>query len=122
MVERAIALVRELNQQSTIITERHKFFKLLEVAQNTKERAEAKASKEPTQVPFEGGVVVKNFQEDRLQIIFNEKPSQDVISKLKRNGFKWSPRFMAWQRQLTLNSFYGAAEVIPVTIEQLKKA
>lgn len=122
MVERAIALVRELNQQSSIITERHKFFKLIEVAQNTLQRAEAKASKDPAQVSFDDGVVVKNFQEDRLQIIFKEKPSQDVIAKLKRNGFKWSPRFMAWQRQLTLNSFYGAAEVIPVTVEQLKNA
>lgn len=124
LIARAIAYVRELNTQrpKPIFTERHKFFKLIEVAQNTLQRAEAKASKDPAQVSFDDGVVVKNFQEDRLQIIFKEKPSQDVIAKLKRNGFKWSPRFMAWQRQLTLNSFYGAAEVIPVTVEQLKNA
>ena len=43
------------------------------------------------------------------------------ISNLKHNGFRWSPRFSAWQRQLTDNAFYAVTRVVPVVIEQLRK-
>ena len=79
-------------------------------------------TKEDVEIEFEGGKVVKNFSEDRLQIIFPGKPDSETISKLKSNGFRWSPRFMAWQRQLTDNSYYACARVVPVTVEQLKTA
>lgn len=122
MVEKAIAYVRELNKQSSIITERHKFFKLAEMAKAVCEAQEAKANKEDVEIEFEGGTIVKNFSEDRLQIIFPGKPDSETISKLKSNGFRWSPRFMAWQRQLTSNAYYACARVVPVTVEQLKAA
>lgn len=53
---------------------------------------------------FSGGVIVRNLAEDRLQIIFDEKPDEDTRNKLKSNGFRWSPRNSAWQRQLTPNA------------------
>lgn len=121
-VEKAIAYVRELNKQSSIITERHKFFKLVEMAKVVCKAQEEKTNKEDVEIEFEGGKVVKNFSEDRLQIIFPGKPDSETISKLKSNGFRWSPRFMAWQRQLTDNSYYACARVVPVTVEQLKTA
>lgn len=122
MVEKAIAFIRELNKQSSIITERHKFFKLAEMAKAACEAQEVKADKEDVEIEFEGGKVVKNFSEDRLQIIFPDKPDSETISKLKSNGFRWSPRFVAWQRQLTINAYYACARVVPVTVEQLKQA
>lgn len=122
MVEKAIAYVRELNKQSSIITERHKFFKLAETAKAVCEAQEVKANQEDVEIEFEGGMVVKNFSEDRLQIIFPGKPDAETISKLKSNGFRWSPRFTAWQRQLTLNAYYACARVVSVTVEQLKAA
>lgn len=122
MVEKAIAYVRELNKQSSIITERHKFFKLAETAKAVCEAQEVKANQEDVEIEFEGGMVVKNFSEDRLQIIFPGKPDSETISKLKSNGFRWAPRFMAWQRQLTSNAYYACARVVPVTVEQLKAA
>lgn len=122
MVEKAIAYIRELNKQSSIITERHKFFKLAEMAKSVCEAQEVKANKEDVEIEFEGGKIVKNFSEDRLQIIFPGKPGAETISKLKSNGFRWSPRFMAWQRQLNSNAYYACARVIPVTVEQLKAA
>lgn len=122
MVEKAIAYVRELNKQSSIITERHKFFKLAETAKAVCEAQEVKANQEDVEIEFEGGTVVKNFSEDRLQIIFPGKPDAETISKLKSNGFRWSPRFTAWQRQLTLNAYYACARVVSVTVEQLKAA
>lgn len=122
MVEKAIAYIRELNKQSSIITERHKFFKLAEMAKAACEAQEVKANKEDVEIEFEGGKIVKNFSEDRLQIIFPGKPDSETISKLKSNGFRWAPRSTAWQRQLTLNAYYACARVVPVTVEQLKAA
>jgi len=48
--------------------------------------------------------IVLNYAENRLQIIFPGKPSDEARALLKANGFKWSPRFSAWQRQLTQNA------------------
>ena len=121
IVEKAIAYVRELNKQSSIITERHKFFKLVEMAKAVCEAQEVRLNKEDTEILFEGGRVIKNYSEDRVQIVFDTKPQPDVISNLKHNGFRWSPRFSAWQRQLTNNAYYAVSRVIPITIEQLMK-
>lgn len=121
IVEKAIAYVRELNKQSSIITERHKFFKLKEMAEAVCKVQEVKSNKENAEILFDGGRVIKNYSEDRLQIVFDTKPQPDVISNLKHNGFRWSPRFSAWQRQLTDNAYYAVTRVVPVVIEQLKK-
>ena len=121
IVEKAIAYVRELNKQSSIITERHKFFKLAEIAKAVCEAQEVRSNKEDTEILFDGGRVIKNYSENRVQIVFDTKPQPDVISNLKHNGFRWSPRFSAWQRQLTNNAYYAVSRVIPITIEQLMK-
>lgn len=121
IVEKAIAYVRELNKQSSIITERHKFFKLAEIAKAVCEAQEVRSNKEDTEILFDGGRVIKNYSENRVQIVFDTKPQPDVILNLKHNGFRWSPRFSAWQRQLTNNAYYAVSRVIPITIEQLMK-
>lgn len=108
MVKRAIDCIRHFNEtMSVVITERHKFFKLLEVVEQNKENLSDKAEKESTEIAFKGGKVVNNYQENRIQLIFDEKPSSDLISQLKRSAFKWSPRFGAWQRQMTSNTVYA---------------
>ena len=88
IVENAIAYVRELNKQSSIITERHKFFKLAEMAKAVCEVQEVRSNKEDTEIFFDGGRVIKNYSEDRVQIVFDTKPQPDVISNLKHNGFR----------------------------------
>lgn len=60
---------------------------------------------------FDGGEVVANTEENRLQILFDEKPSEEMRSVLKSNAFKWSPRNVAWQRQLNDNAIYAAGRV-----------
>lgn len=57
---------------------------------------------------FDGGVVEANREENRLQIFFDRKPEEDVRSILKSNGFRWSPKAGAWQRQLNDNTFWVA--------------
>lgn len=48
--------------------------------------------------------IIRNHAEDRLQLVFDGKPNEAVRGLLKSHGFKWSPRFSAWQRQLTANA------------------
>lgn len=114
IVDRAIARVREWNAKCSkpIITERHSFFKLPDVARSIRQKAEETAGRENKEVAFEGGKVVFNYSEDRLQILFDAVPSEEVRSKLKMRAFKWSPRFQAWQRQLTDNAVHAARQVL----------
>lgn len=61
---------------------------------------------------FDGGEVIANHDADRLQIIFDEKPDCEQRARLKKAAFKWSPRFTAWQRQLTRNAVEAAENVL----------
>lgn len=56
--------------------------------------------------------MVKNVELNRLQLLFNEKPSDAVRADLKSNGFKWAPSNSAWQRQLTDNAVSSAERII----------
>ena len=53
---------------------------------------------------FESGKVIANKEVNRLQIVFDEKPEEELRAKLKLNGFKWSPSQKAWQRLLNQNA------------------
>ena len=57
---------------------------------------------------------MRNAEENRLQILFDEIPDADTRDALKSNGFRWSPRNKAWQRQLTQNAEYAARRAWPV--------
>ena len=71
---------------------------------------------------FNGGKVVMNREENRVQIIFDGKPDADVRAALKQNGFRWAPSQGAWQRMLTQNGICAARQVteawMPVESEQ----
>ena len=62
---------------------------------------------------FDGGQVVVNTEENRVQLIYDEKPDADTRAKLKANGFRWAPSQKAWQRQLNSAGMYAAREVAP---------
>lgn len=53
--------------------------------------------------------VVENSGAMRLQLMFDGKPEADTRDKLKANGFRWSRKNMAWQRQLTGNALRALA-------------
>lgn len=61
---------------------------------------------------FNGGKVVMNYEADRIQIMHDVKPTQEVITLMKKNGFKWSPFNKAWQRQITANAIYTTKHLI----------
>lgn len=64
---------------------------------------------------FSGGEIVRNLEADRLQILFDEKPDEETRAALKQNGFRWSPRHSAWQRQLTQNAEIAARRALGLT-------
>lgn len=56
--------------------------------------------------------IVENMEQMRLQLIFDGKPDSEVRDILKKNGFRWSPKNTAWQRQLTDNARHSASKAV----------
>ena len=54
---------------------------------------------------FEGGKALVNLANNRLQLIISERPTEEQIKVLRRNGFHWARSAMAWQRPLTNKTF-----------------
>lgn len=84
------------------------------------ERHEAMAGKEDKVLQFEGCEIELSYTDERLRIRHHEKPDAGTVRELKGNGFKWSQKNGAWQRQLTLNAVYAARRMMKLTPEQLK--
>lgn len=60
---------------------------------------------------FAGGKAVANMENNRLQLLFDEKPDAEKRTVLKQNGFHWAPSEKAWQRQLNDNAIYAAGRI-----------
>lgn len=118
IIKKSAELIKELNQQhkenggKAIFTDRHKFWKLVEKAEEMIAHQEENANREDETFELDGCTVVKNYEENRLQIFHDEKPAQEVINNLKKEGWRWSRNNGCWQRQLTYNACYSAARVI----------
>lgn len=110
LIIKSLELIKEINAglKKPIITASNGIWKLGEQAEAAREKAYDRANKENTETPFTGGKAIFNYQADRLQIEFDEKPEYEMREKLKRNGFKWAPSAGVWQRQLTNNAVAGA--------------
>ena len=70
-------------------------------------KANAEDQTESKYPVVDGVEVVENADAMRIQLLFDGKPSEEVRMVLKSYGFRWSPRFGAWQRQLTDNGKYA---------------
>ena len=77
------------------------------------ELEQRQAAPAPEGWAFNGGEVVMNSEENRVQIIFHDKLDADVRAALKQSGFRWAPSQGAWQRMLNQNGVYAARQVIP---------
>lgn len=76
------------------------------------DRREQQAAEPQTDTAFDGGQIVRNIDLNRLQILFDAIPDADTRAALKQNGFRWSPKNQAWQRQLTDNAERAARQVL----------
>jgi predicted RNA methylase len=61
------------------------------------EELSVKQSQQTQKIEFDGGEIVDNVAENRLQIFFDSKPDEATREKLKSNGFRWAPSAGAWQ-------------------------
>lgn len=114
IVKKAVDFINEYNSKikKPVITARNTFFDLPNVAQRMKENLKAVQEQENKEIKFEGGTLVWNYEEDRLQILFNDIPEEGKRKELKSFGFRWSPRNKSWQRQLTSNAVHAAKRVL----------
>jgi hypothetical protein len=65
---------------------------------------------------FEGGELVVNYEIDRLQIMFDTKPTASELSDWKAKGlnsYNWSPSNAAWQRKITANALWSVKRMLP---------
>ena len=56
-----------------------------------------------------------NKEANRLQILFDDKPGEEMRAELKAGGFRWAPSQGAWQRQLTDNAIRSAKRIKGIT-------
>ena len=93
----------------------HRLMDRLENLKKLKQRAD-----KPTESKYQnidGLEVIENADDMRIRLIFDNIPDSETRDLLKNNGFKWSPKNSAWQRQLTSNGIYATKKVL----EQLKE-
>lgn len=69
---------------------------------------EAQSDREDSEHEVNGVRVVENAEENRIQLFFPGKPSVEVRSTLKSNGFRWSRYNGCWQRHLNNAGRYAA--------------
>jgi len=81
---------------------------------------QARREATPDEYKICGIQVIENGDLDRLQILFDGKPPDDVRAALKARGFHWSPSEEAWQRQLTNNARNASREVLARFYEEEK--
>lgn len=114
LVVAALDYIKEFSAKlrKPIFTSRHKVWKLAETCKWREAVQKKNAERESAEFPFEGGSVVLNYSENRLQIIYDEKPSASVRDNLKKCAFRWAPSEGAWQRQLTSSAIIAAVHVL----------
>ncbi len=58
--------------------------------------------------------------DNRLRFYFDEKPSDETRSLLKKTGFKWARSVEAWQRQITPNARGAMERLLPRLVEAVE--
>lgn len=74
----------------------------------------ARQQEQTTEIAFPGGIIIDNVEENRLQIVFDGKPDEEVRTKLKASGFRWAPSVGAWQRYRSFNAVWAAKRITGV--------
>lgn len=78
------------------------------------EAVTAQQSRPERRADFDGGYVLDNPANNRVQIFFDAKPDAATRDKLKSNGFRWARSEGAWQRQRTNAGIYAAEQLTGV--------
>jgi hypothetical protein len=68
-------------------------------------------TKQAVDKTINGVRIYENTEANRLQVIFEGKPSDEVRKQLKANCFRWSPTEGAWQRHISPHALYSAERI-----------
>lgn len=68
------------------------------------ERLERQENIEFLEIEFKGGKAIHNKNINRIQLLFEGKPSEEIRKQLKSKGFHWSRNEGAWQREFNENT------------------
>lgn len=61
--------------------------------------------------PFSGGEAIINLANNRLQLMFDEKPNDQQRKELYKNGFRFAYKSTAWQRPLSHKAMSAADRI-----------
>lgn len=70
-----------------------------------------KSEQQTTEREINGVNIINNVEDNRLQAFFPGKPSEEVRSKLKHSGFRWSPSNGCWQSYRNQHSWNALKEI-----------
>jgi len=69
-------------------------------------------ARKPIDKVVNGVRVLENRRANRLQIIFEGKPAEEIRKRLKSGGFRWSPSEGAWQRHISNWAYHTAMDIV----------
>lgn len=111
-------LERLENQRASIKAREHETWELTNIGANireTKLRIKRLEEQETLVFPdteFKGGKAIHNKEINRIQLLFEGKPDEEIRNQLKHNGFHWSRREGAWQREFNKRTIYVTNDLI----------
>lgn len=111
-------LERLENQRNSIKAREHEKWELTNIGatiRETKKRIERLEELEKIQFEefkFNGGKAVHNKEKNRIQFLFDSIPDEETRKILKSNGFHWSRKEQAWQREFNQNCIRATKRII----------
>jgi len=113
-VEKILKTIEDIQEKKgkTVFTKRHRIWKEKDRAERVKQIHSEKVGEKEIMV-FEGGNIVNNMDIDRVQIFFDEIPSEEIRKDMKAEGWRFSRRNNnAWQRKNTSNAERSSKRII----------
>lgn len=111
-------LERLENEKESIRKREHQTWELTNIGANIREtkkrieRLEKLETLEFLDANFEGGKAIHNKNNNRIQLLFDDIPNEDIRKELKSNGFHWSKYEKAWQREFNQRTIYVTNKLI----------
>jgi len=70
------------------------------------------STQETTEIIINGVKLLDNVEENRLQLFFDGKPEEEIRTKLKHGGFRWSRFNGCWQRHRSTQANWLAKSIV----------
>jgi len=106
-------------QRETIKAREHSAWELSNLGatiRSTKQRIEelkrTATLKPNADIRGQGFIVREDVKDNRIHVVFDERPPRETCQVMRQNGFKWSPSRGAWVRMLNNNGRHAAEYVI----------